>query len=103
MPQGSVRQRLVRLAVGLAALALTELARTYYRPFVRTRGLSDFHLADTLGNSLGTVTTVLILLAVFGAANLRTTASSLHAVDQGAALLHTAEMCETPLQLILRM
>ena len=66
MPQGSVRQRLVRLAVGLAALAVTELARTYYRPFVRTRGLSDFHLADTLGNSLGTVTTVFILLAVFG-------------------------------------
>jgi hypothetical protein len=65
-PQGSRRRRLKNLAVGLAALALTELARAYYRPFVRSRGLNDLHLADTLGNSLGTVTTVFVLLAVFG-------------------------------------
>lgn len=66
MVRGSIRRRLLNLSVGLASLALTELARTYYRPFVRAQGFNDFHVADTLGNSLGTVTTVFVLLAVFG-------------------------------------
>ena len=66
MVRDAVRRRLRNLGVGFAALALTELARSYYRPFVRANGFNDFHLADTLGNSLGTVTTVFVLLAVFG-------------------------------------
>ena len=34
--------------------------------FVYSRGLNDFHIADTLGNSQGTVATVLVFASVFG-------------------------------------
>ena len=66
MTSSPLRQRMLNLAVGLGALGLTELARAYYRPFIRARGIFDFHVADTIGNSLGTITTVFVLLAVFG-------------------------------------
>ena len=58
--------RVVNLVVGVSALLLTEAARQYYRPFIYARAINDFHIADTLGNSLGTVTTVFVMLAVFG-------------------------------------
>jgi hypothetical protein len=61
----SVR-RLSYFVVGLAALSLTELGRGYYRPFIRAHALNDLHVADTLGNSFGTITTVFMCLAVFG-------------------------------------
>jgi hypothetical protein len=64
--QATTSRRLAYFLVGLAALALTELGRSYYRPFVRTNALNDFHFADTLGNSFGTITTVFMCLAVFG-------------------------------------
>lgn len=60
------RKRVVNLVVGLSAVLLYEAARAFYRPFVYSRGIDDFHVADTLGNSLGTVATVFVFVALLG-------------------------------------
>lgn len=60
------RARRVNLLVGLLALGLTEAGREWYRPWVRTNGIDDFHVADTLGNTLGTITTVFVVLGLSG-------------------------------------
>ncbi|MCA9293428.1 MAG: hypothetical protein KDA20_06410 [Phycisphaerales bacterium] len=52
--------------VGGAALVATELGREFYRPYIYEHKLHDFGIADTLGNSLGTVATVFIILAIVG-------------------------------------
>ena len=66
MIRSDVRCRAMNLLVGLGALVLTEVGRHVYRPFIYRRGIDDFHIADTLGNSLGTVATIFVLLAIFG-------------------------------------
>ena len=60
------RRRMALLATGLLAVGLYEAARAWYRPFVYSRGLNDFHVADTLGNSLGTAATVLVFASILG-------------------------------------
>lgn len=65
------KRRLINIIVGISALLLTEAARTYYRPFIYAHHIYDFHIADTLGNSLGTVTTVFIFVALLGRDNAR--------------------------------
>lgn len=62
----ATRRRISNLLIGLCALVVTEVGRHVYRPFIYANGIYDFHIADTLGNSVGTVTTVFVLLAVFG-------------------------------------
>ena len=66
------RRRMTLLAIGLSAVGIYEVARAWYRPFVYSHGLSDFHVADTLGNSLGTVATVLVFGSIFGRSHVRT-------------------------------
>ena len=61
-----IRRRAINLMIGLGAVALTEVGRQVYRPFIYGRGVYDFHIADTMGNSLGTVATVFVMLAIFG-------------------------------------
>jgi hypothetical protein len=61
-----IRRRLPNAVVGLGALVLTEVGRHVYRPFIYARDIYDFHIADTMGNSLGTVATIFVMLAVFG-------------------------------------
>lgn len=41
------------------------LARPYYRPYIYKHQLFDFHIADTLGNTLGTIATIFTLTAIF--------------------------------------
>lgn len=65
------KRRLINIVVGVSALLLTEAARTYYRPLIYAHHINDFHIADTLGNSLGTVTTVFIFVALLGRDNAR--------------------------------
>ena len=60
------RRRVVNLIVGVVAVLAYEAARAFYRPFVRSRGIDDWHVADTLGNSLGTVGAVFGMIAVLG-------------------------------------
>jgi hypothetical protein len=60
------KQRLTNLVVGISAVILYETARAYYRPFIYSTEINDFHFADTLGNTLGTVATLFIFLALLG-------------------------------------
>lgn len=60
------KKRMTNLLVGLGAVLLYEVARAYYRPFIYSNAINDFHLADTLGNSLGTLATVFVLVSLFG-------------------------------------
>jgi len=65
-------RRMTLLAIGLSAVGIYEAARAWYRPFVYSQGLSDFHVADTLGNSLGTIATVLVFASIFGRSHIQT-------------------------------
>lgn len=59
------RYKIINFAVGVTALLLYEfVGRPYYRPYIYSNNIYDFHIADTLGNSLGTIATVFILISV---------------------------------------
>ena len=58
------KRRMIHLGIGLGAVVIYELTRAYYRPFIYSNGINDFHIADTLGNSLGTIATVFVFLSV---------------------------------------
>ena len=60
----SSRLRVVYVVAFLCAFALTELGRFVYRPYAYRSGLNDFGIADTMGNSLGVVAQIFLLLAV---------------------------------------
>ena len=60
------KRRIINLVIGISAVILYEAARAYYRPFVYSQGINDFHIADTLGNSLGTVATIFVLASLLG-------------------------------------
>lgn len=61
------RERIINLTVGLSAIFIYEfLARPIYRPFIYKNNINDFHLADTIGNSLGTIATVFVLIGLIG-------------------------------------
>ena len=66
------KRRMTLLAIGLSAVGIYEAARAWYRPFVYSQGLNDFHVADTLGNSLGTIATVLVFGSIFGRFHIQT-------------------------------
>lgn len=59
------RYKAINLAIGACALLLHEfVARPYYRPFIYTHNIYDYHIADTLGSTLGTVAAVFIMVAL---------------------------------------
>ncbi len=60
------RFRIINGLIGATALVATELGREYYRPFIYSRGIRDYGIADTIGNSLGTITAVFVVLCVSG-------------------------------------
>ena len=61
------RERVINLAIGLAAVMIYEfIARPVYRPYIYRNNINDFHIADTIGNSLGTVATVFVLIGIIG-------------------------------------
>lgn len=60
------KRRKVNMAIGMSAVLLCEAARAYYRPFIYSNEINDFHIADTLGNSLGTVGTVFVFVSLLG-------------------------------------
>jgi hypothetical protein len=61
------RERKINLAIGLAAILIYEfIARPIYRPYIYRNHINDYHLADTIGNSLGTVATVFVLIGFIG-------------------------------------
>jgi hypothetical protein len=61
------RARAFDLGVTLVTVAFIEfIARPIYRPYIYKNGINDFHLADTIGNTLGTMATVFAFLFLFG-------------------------------------
>jgi glycopeptide antibiotics resistance protein len=59
------RYKAVNIAIGSAALLLYEfIGRPIYRPYIYKNNINDFHIADTLGNTLGTLPTLFFLVAI---------------------------------------
>lgn len=60
------RKRVIDLVIGVCFLLLHEfIAKPYYRSFIYSHKIYDFHVADTLGNSLGTIAEVFIVVGLF--------------------------------------
>ena len=47
-------------------MVVYEIARATYRPYIYSQGINDFHIADTLGNSLGTVAAIFVFTSLLG-------------------------------------
>ena len=62
----SSKRRVINLLMGLSAVVLYELARAYYRPWIYQNGINDFYIANTLGNSLGTIATIFVFVSLLG-------------------------------------
>ena len=54
------------MLIGISTVLLYEAARAFYRPFIYSNAINDFHIADTLGNPLGTVATVFVFTSLLG-------------------------------------
>jgi len=52
--------------IGISAFFLTEMARSFYRPYIYQYNIFDFYIADTIGNSLGTITAIFMILTLTG-------------------------------------
>jgi hypothetical protein len=66
------KYKIINLTIGICALLIYEfVGRPYYRPYIYSHRIYDFHIADTLGNSLGTIATIFILVSLLtsGATN----------------------------------
>jgi len=61
------RSRLVFLLVAGAAFLVTEFGRYVYRPYVYSRGVSDFGLADSVGNLGGIIVQIFLGIGVLNA------------------------------------
>lgn len=61
------RERVVYLTIGCAAILLYEfIARPFYRPYIYRNNINDLHVADTIGNSLGTIATIFVFIGFIG-------------------------------------
>lgn len=56
----------VTLGIGISAYFLTEMGRSFYRPYIYAHDIDDWVVADTLGNSLGTVTAIFMIITMAG-------------------------------------
>ena len=56
--------RIVFLMIAVGAFWLTEFGRYVYRPFVRSNGIQDFGLADSIGNLGGIIVQIFFVCAV---------------------------------------
>ncbi len=59
------RYKAINFAIGISALLIYEfVGRPVYRPYIYDNKIYDFHVADTLGNTFGTLTTLFFLVAL---------------------------------------
>lgn len=57
------RYKAINFGIGILALLIYEfIGRPIYRPYIYANNINDFHIADTLGNTLGTLTTIFLLI-----------------------------------------
>ena len=60
------KYKVINFAIGISALLIYEfVGRPIYRPYIYSNNINDFHFADTLGNTFGTLTTLFFLIAIF--------------------------------------
>lgn len=58
------KYKAINFTIGISTLLIYELfGRPIYRPYIYNNKINDLHLADTLGNTLGTLTTIFFLIA----------------------------------------
>jgi hypothetical protein len=61
------KERAIYFTIGLTSLLFLEfVAKPFYRPYIYSSDIFDFHIADTLGNSLGTIAGIFIILTFLG-------------------------------------
>lgn len=59
------KYKVINFAIGISALLIYELiGRPFYRPYIYANKINDFHIADTIGNTLGTLPTIFFLIAL---------------------------------------
>ena len=59
------KYRAINFAIGISALPIYEFfGRPIYRPYIYNNKINDFHIADTLGNTFGTLPTIFFLIAI---------------------------------------
>jgi hypothetical protein len=59
------RYKAINFAIGISALLIYEfIGRPIYRPYIYANNINDFHIADTLGNTFGTMPTLFFLIAL---------------------------------------
>ena len=56
----------ITFGIGISAYFLTAMARSFYRPYIYANEINDWVIADTVGNSLGTVTAIFVILTMSG-------------------------------------
>ena len=56
----------ITLFIGITAYSITELGRSFYRPYIYANHIHDYFIADTIGNSFGTVTAIFMILTLSG-------------------------------------
>ena len=54
------------LIIAITAYSITELGRSFYRPYIYANKIDDFLIADTIGNSFGTMTAIFMILTLSG-------------------------------------
>lgn len=59
------RIRLLFFLIAIVAYGVTEFGRFVYRPYVRQHGMSDWGLADSIGNLGGIVVQIFLTIAAF--------------------------------------
>lgn len=61
------KEKIIFLSLGLSALLIYEfIASPIYRPYIYSHNIYDFHIADTIGNSIGTMATVFLFIGLVG-------------------------------------
>jgi len=59
------KYKVINLTIGILSLLIYEfIGRQIYRPFIYANKINDFHIADTLGNTFGTMPTIFFLIAI---------------------------------------
>lgn len=59
------KYKAVNFTIGISALLIYEfVGRPIYRPYIYNNKINDFHIADTLGNTFGTMPTIFFLIAI---------------------------------------
>jgi hypothetical protein len=59
------KYKIINFSIGIAALLIYEfIGLPIYRPYIYQNQIYDFHIADTLGNTFGTMPTIFFLIAI---------------------------------------